>query len=121
MAASASAPSTRHTSIYTTWLAYIYAVVLVAWAIVYPQLDKVNSQLTGSIMNVVGAVLIVAGLFAFTRTSPWISVALVTLGAVVGTLPIFWAVLTSIAMIALIVLIVRDALRARSATLAPAA
>ncbi len=120
MAPSASTHTTRVMSPYTTWLGRIYAVVLVAWAIVYPQLDKVNSQLLGSVMNVVGAVLIVAGLYAFARTSPWVAVALVAIGAVVGTLPIFWAGLTTIAMIALIVLIVRDARRSTSAALAPA-
>jgi membrane-bound ClpP family serine protease len=106
---------------YTVWLARIYAVVLVVWAIVYPQLDKVNSQFLGSVFNVVGAVLIVAGLYAFARTSPWVTVALVTLGAVIGTLSIYWAGVTTIAMIALIVLIVRDARRSRSVALAPAA
>lgn len=109
MATSASTRSTRAMSPYTTWLARIYAVVLVVWAIAYPQLDKANAQVSGSVMNVVGAFLIVAGLYAFTRTSPWVAVALVTLGSVVGTLPIFWAGVTTIAMIALIVLIVRDA------------
>jgi hypothetical protein len=106
---------------YTTWLARIYAVVLVVWAIAYPQLDKVNSQFAGSVMNVVGAVLIVAGLYAFPRTSPWVAVALVTLGAVVGTLSIYWAGVTTIAMIALIVLIVRDARRSPSVAVASTA
>ena len=121
MATSASTRPTRVMSPYTTWLARIYAVVLVVWAIAYPMLDKVNSQFLGSVFNVVGAVLIVAGLFAFTRTSPWAAVALVTIGAIVGTLSIYWAVLPTIAMIALIVLIVRDARRSRSVALAPAA
>jgi hypothetical protein len=121
MATSASTRSTRVMSTYTTWLARIYAVVLVVWAIAYPMLDKVNSQFMGSVFNVVGAVLIVAGLYAFSRTSPWVGATLVSLGAVVGTLSIFWAVLPTIAMIALIFLVVRDALRSRSATLAPAA
>jgi hypothetical protein len=121
MATSASTRSTRVMSPYTTWLARIYAVVLVVWAIVYPQLDKVNSELMGSVWNVVGAVLIVAGLYAFTRTSPWVAVALITVGAVLGTAPIFWAGVTTIAAIALIVLIVRDARRSRSVAVAPAA
>ncbi len=121
MATSKSTRPTRVMSPYTLWLARIYAVVLVLWAIVYPLLDKVNAELLGSVFNVVGAVLIVAGLFAFSRTSPWVAATLVILGAMVGTLPIYWAGVTMIAMIALIVLIVRDARRNRSATLAPAA
>ena len=121
MATSASTRSTRVMSPYTTWLAQIYAVVLVVFAIVYPQLDKVNSQFMGSVMNVIGAVLIVAGLYAFARISPWLAVALVTVGAVVGTGPIYWAGLTTIAMIALIFLIVRDARRSRAGASAPAA
>ena len=121
MATSASIRSARVMSPYTTWLARIYAVVLVVWAIAYPQLDKVNSQFMGSVFNVVGAVLIVAGLYAFPRTSPWVAAALVTLGAVVGTLSIFWAGVPVIATIALIILIVRDARRSRSVALAPAA
>lgn len=121
MTTSASINSTRVMSPYTIWLARIYAVVLVVWAIAYPQLDKVNSQLLGSVMNVAGAVLIVVGLYAFARTSRWVAVALVTCGAVLGTLPIYWAGVPTIAMIALIVLIVRDARRSSSVALAPAA
>ena len=121
MTTSTSTRPTRHMSTYTTWLACIYAAVLVVWAIVYPNVDKVDSQFAGSAMNVVGAVLIVAGLFAFTRTSPWVAVALVTAGALVGTLPIFWAVVPLIAAIVLIVLIVRDARRAPSVAVRPAA
>ncbi len=121
MAASTSTRPARVMSPYTVWLARIYAVVLVVWAIAYPQLDKVNAEFMGSVFNVVGAVLIVAGLFAFPRTSPWVAATLVILGAGVGTLSIFWAILPSIAMLALIVLIVRDARRSRSVALAPAA
>lgn len=110
----------RVMSTYTTWLAWIYAAVLVAWAIVYPMVDEVNSQWLGSAMNVAGAVLIAVGLFAFARTSPWVAVALVTLGALVGTLPIFWAVVPLIAMSALIVLIVRDARRSPPVAATPA-
>ena len=121
MATSASTRSTRLMSPYTTWLARIYAVVLVVWAIAYPQLDKVNSQFMGSVFNVVGAVLIAAGLYAFTRTSPWVAAALVTVGALLGTAPIFWAGVTTIAAIALIFLIVRDARRSGSVVVAPAA
>jgi hypothetical protein len=120
MPKAAHSGQTRVLSTSTTWLAWIYAAALVAWAIVYPLLDKVNSQSLGSAMNIAGAVLIAAGLFAFARTSPWVAVALVTLGALVGTLPIFWAVVPSIAMIALIVLIVRDARRTSPVAAAPA-
>jgi hypothetical protein len=105
----------------TKWLGWGYTTLLPVWAIVYPMLDHKNSQFLGSVMNVGGAVLIAAGLFAFSKTSPWVAVTLVTLGAVAATLPIFWAVLPSIAMIALIVLIVRDARRSPTVAAASAA
>jgi CheY-like chemotaxis protein len=97
-------------SSYTKWLARVYAAFLILVAIVMPLVDKVNNQLLGDVMNVVGAVLIVAGLFAFPR-SRWLAVALVTVGALVGTAPIIQLFVPPIAAIALIVLIVRDARR----------
>jgi di/tricarboxylate transporter len=97
----------------TARLGWGYAALLVLWAIAYPQVDKTNSEFAGSVINVMGAVLIVAGLLAFTRTSPWVAVGLVTVGAVLGTLPVYWVLLTMLAMIALIVLVVRDAREAR--------
>lgn len=108
-----SASPTQGMSGATVRLGRIYAAALVVWAVVYPQLDKVNSRFAGSVMNVVGAALILIGLFAFAK-SRWAGASLVIVGSVLGTLTCFWAVAPLIAMIALIVLIVKDARRAPS-------
>ena len=110
MEISASTRPTHVLSNYTTWLAWLFAAVLVVAAFVMPVVDKANNQLLGDVMNVVGAVLIVAGLYAFSK-SPWVAVALVAVGAVVGSLPILQLFIPPIAAIVLIVLIVRDARR----------
>lgn len=97
----------------TALMGWIFAAVLVTAAFVMPVVDKVNNELLGGVMNVVGALLIAAGLYAFAR-APWVAVALVTLGAMVGSLPILQLLFPPIAIIVLVVLIVRDALHSTS-------
>lgn len=57
-----------------------------------------------------GALLIVAGLYAFAR-SPWLGFALVAVGAIATSLALFWSVAVPIVAVALIALAARDARR----------
>ena len=59
--------------------------------------------------------LIAAGLFAFTRTSPWVAVGLVFLGAGIPGAMLCWTIGVPIVAIALIALFVLGARRADAA------
>jgi len=82
-------------------------------AIWVPVFDNANWELIGSIIYVAAAVLVAAGLFAFNRTSPWLAVALVTLGALVGGFLLVWTLVVPVLALLLIVLFARGALRSR--------
>ena len=57
-----------------------------------------------------GGVLLLGGLWLFQR-SPWTGAALISLGAVAGSLVLFWTLAVPIVAIALVVLSVRNARR----------
>jgi hypothetical protein len=57
-----------------------------------------------------GGVLLLAGLWLF-QSSPWTGAALISLGAVAGSLVLFWTLAVPIVAIALVVLSVRNARR----------
>jgi hypothetical protein len=110
----ATAGSTRSLPIYTTVLAWLFAGACVAMAIWVPVFDKANWELIGSVMCLAAAALIVAGLFAFSRTSPRLAIALVSFGAFAGGLFLVWTLVAPILALALIVLFARGALRGPS-------
>jgi len=114
MSSLASARSSRAMPIYTTALAWLFAAACVAMAIYVPLFDKASWELMGSIFYLVAAALVVAGLFAFGRTSPWLAVALVSLGALAGGLFLVWTLVAPILALVLIVLFARGALRGSS-------
>jgi predicted membrane-bound mannosyltransferase len=62
-----------------------------------------------------GAVLILVGQYFF-RSSPWVSALLVSVGAAVGALVLFWSILIPLAAAAVIALSVALARQTRSAT-----
>ena len=114
MATSASNPSTYALPRYTVWLARIVAAGLVVVGV----LEAFGSGPYRGFAAVVffaGAALIAAGLFAFTRTSPWVAFALVFLGAGIAGGMVWWTIGAPIVAIALIVLFVRAARRANAA------
>ena len=60
-----------------------------------------------------GGALLLAGLWALRRASPWVAAALVSVGAIAGAIAMFWSVLVPVAAIVRVVLSV---LRARRVT-----
>ena len=60
------------------------------------------------IVLVVGGLLIIAGLW-LVRRSPWAGAGLISLGAIAGTVPIFWTVVMPFVALALVVLSVINA------------
>jgi hypothetical protein len=120
MSSFASAGPARSLPIYTTVLAWLFVAACVAMAIYIPVFDKANWELMGSIVYLTAAVLVAAGWFAFRRTSPWLAVALVTLGALAGGVFLVWTLVMPIAALALIVLFARGALRGSSVAVKPA-
>ena len=63
------------------------------------------------VLSVGGAALLAAGLWLIDRAR-WAGASLVSIGAILGGVPIFWAVLPLVAAAALVVLAVRYARRA---------
>jgi hypothetical protein len=62
-----------------------------------------SDQILWVVFGVGGGLAILAGLRLFAR-SAWTGAALVSVGAIVGALPIFWAILPLLLAVALIVL-----------------
>lgn len=120
MSSFASTGSNRPLPIYTTVLAWLFIAACVAMAIYVPLFDRANWELMGSIVSLVAAVLIATGLFALGRTSRWLAIALVTLGALAGGLFLVWTLVMPIAALALIALFARGALRGSSVAARPA-
>jgi uncharacterized membrane protein (UPF0136 family) len=122
MSSSASTSSSHVLPTYTVWLARVFAAACVAAAIYFPLFDKANTDGAGlSIALVVAALLVVAGLFAFGKTSAWLAVGLVTLGSLVGGVATVWTFAMPIVAVVLIVLFALGALRAPSVAVKPAA
>jgi len=115
MTTPSSARPTRAMSSSTKWLGWILVAVCLAAAVYLPVFDKANSEWVGSVMLVVGAGLVAAGMFAFGRTAPWLAMALVTVGALLGGVSLIWILLPLIAGIVLIVLFARDSFRSQPA------
>lgn len=105
--------------IYTIVLAWFFAAACAAMAIYVPLFDKANWELTGSILYFAAGLLVVAGLFALGRTSPWLAVALVSLGALAGGLFLVWTLVVPIVALVLIALFARGALRGSSVAVRP--
>ena len=107
----AQSGSTHTLPIYTTVLAWLFAAACVAMAIYVPVFDNANWELTGSLIYLAAAVLVAAGVLAFSRTSPRLAIALVSLGALAGGLFLVWTLVMPIAALVLVGLFARSALR----------
>jgi hypothetical protein len=75
-------------------------------------------QILWAVLLVGGAILIVAGL-RISRRSPWGAAALISVGALVGALPIFWTLIAVVLAVALVVLSFLYARRATGPAPAP--
>lgn len=99
---------------WTLWLALLLALGLFVAAVLGLALG-VTEETSDTIFWVLflgaGTLLILAGISAFARSSPWLGLILITLGAIAGSVALFWSVIVPIAAILLIVLAVRDARR----------
>jgi hypothetical protein len=108
----------RALPVYTTVLAWFVAAASVAAAILLPLFDK-STELLLSVILIPAGVLVAAGWFAFRKTSAWLSVALVTVGALACGVGLVWTLFMPIAAIALIVLFALSAFRGSSGATTP--
>ena len=69
-----------------------------------------SSQVVFVVLAVVGSSVLALGLWVFHR-SPWSGVALISVGAVLGALPLFWMIVPVLLAVALMVLSVIHARR----------
>jgi hypothetical protein len=121
MSTSAHIHPGRALPLYTAVLAWLFVAACLFEAIYQPVFDKVNSQVVGDVGYLVAGVLVAAGLLTFRRTSPWLSVALVCLGALVGGVMLVWTLVIPIAALVLIVLVVLNTRRSVAVAAKPAA
>jgi hypothetical protein len=105
---------------YTAWLAWLFVAACVVGGAYEAAFGPSDSQpILAAAILFAGAVLVAAGMFAARRNSPWLAVALVTIGALVTGLVFFWTIVGVIVSIALIVLFVKDARRGSSVAAKP--
>jgi hypothetical protein len=69
-----------------------------------------SAQLVFVALAVAGSLVLALGLWLFQR-SPWLGVALVSIGAILGALPLFWMVVPMLLAVALVVLSIVHARR----------
>jgi hypothetical protein len=62
-----------------------------------------SAQAVFVVLAVVGSLVLALGLWEFQR-SPWLGVALISVGAICGALPLFWTIVPVLLAVALIVL-----------------
>jgi hypothetical protein len=70
-----------------------------------------SDRVIWTVLLVGGGLLVLAGV-RFSRRSPWPAAALISVGAILGALPIFWTVVALLVAIALVVLSILHARRA---------
>lgn len=110
----------RSLPVYTTALAWFFAAACAAMAFVIPVVDPANWELMGSVIYLIAATLVAAGMVAFRLGSHRLAVVPVTVGALLGGLALVWTIIAPILALVLIVLFARGALRGPSAELRPA-
>ena len=74
-----------------------------------------SDRVIWSVLLVGGGILLFLGL-RMSRRSPWLGAALISIGAVVGALPIFWTLIAIVVAVVLVVLSVIYARRASGAS-----
>jgi hypothetical protein len=99
----------RALPVYTTVLAWIFAAICAVMAVAVPIFDRANWELAGSILYVLAALLVITGLFAFSRASRWLAAGLVVAGALAGGVFLIWTLVVPLMGLALILLTVRAA------------
>ncbi len=104
-----------------TFVAAAYLVIGIVGGLLPAHWDEdasATDQIIWFVLLVGGGVLLYAGL-RVSRRSPWLGAALISVGAVAGSLPIFWTVIALLVAITLVVLSIvyaRRATRAAPAT-----
>jgi hypothetical protein len=93
-------------------VAYVLVGVIGGLSLSHWEEASTSDQILWVVFLVGGAILILAGL-RISRRSPWGGFALISAGALVGALPIFW---TLIALVLAIALVILSFLNARRAT-----
>jgi len=96
-------------------LAYLAGGVLGGLLVDWDDDGGDNDRLFWILFLIGGAVLLLAGLFVADR-SRWLAATLMSLGAIVGAIAIFWSIVVPIAAIALVVLSILWARRSQAAT-----
>lgn len=108
--------SARRFSTHTFALAWFFVAACLLGALQVVLADHaIPNVLTGPDNVVVlfaAAALVAAGMRTFGSTSPWLATALITVGAIAGSIGLVWTIVAPFVAIVLIVLCAVDAHRA---------
>ena len=101
-----------------TAVAYLLVGIIGGLSLSHWDEASASDQILWASLLIGGAILIIAGL-RISRRSPWAAAALISVGALVGALPIFWTLIALVLAVALIVLSLLYARRATGPAPAP--
>jgi hypothetical protein len=87
------------------WILAASSILLGLLVGAFADFDSSGDRTYWILFLVVSGALIIVGLWAINR-SPWVGVALIAAGSILGSIAIFWSILYPLAAIALIVLAV---------------
>jgi hypothetical protein len=93
----------RELPVYLAWLAWLF-VAACAVGVLSFLIFGTGGDRSAAVIMLAAGLLVAAGLYAFRRSSPWLAVGLIAVGAVAGGAMLVWTIAAPIAAIALIVL-----------------
>ena len=88
-----------------TIVAVAYVLIGIIGALLASHWEEASAsdRIIWAVLLIGGGILVFLGL-RISRRSPWPAAALISVGAIVGALPIFWTIIALVAAIALVVL-----------------
>jgi len=103
-----------------TFVAAAYVIIGISGGLLASHWEEASTgdRVIWTVLLVGGGLLLFLGL-RMSRRSPWLGAALISVGAVLGALPIFWTIVALVLAIALVVLSIMYARRAAGASPAP--
>jgi hypothetical protein len=99
-----------------TFVAAAYVLIGIIGALLSSHWEEASAsdRIIWAVLLIGGGILVFLGI-RISRRSPWPAAALISVGAIVGALPIFWTIIALVVAVALVVLSILYARRASGA------